>query len=238
MKNCVKWSLAVSALMMGVFSATAQDAPQKTTTTTTATVSSEPEKKGISLPPDSISEGTVSVEGGKAIAYRTVAGMLAVGSTDSQDARIGLDGSHCPTPAWSFPQSRKTVPQRPACSTPPTSPRMPTSARAPSSSSTTAARVRPPCICGWPASAPSAYSFPTSASRRRPLRNRIESLLPARRRRPRLHRRPRHRLQPCRGQRRLQSLLRHRRRCRRLPALHPPLSDQVRPLELAQLPLR
>ncbi len=103
MKNCVKWSLAVSALMMGVFSATAQDAPQKTTTTTTATVSSEPEKKGISLPPDSISEGTVSVEGGKAIAFRTVAGMLAVGSTDSQDARIGLDGMPLPDSGVELP---------------------------------------------------------------------------------------------------------------------------------------
>ena len=103
MNNCVKWSLAASALMMGVFSATAQDAPQKTTTTTTATVSSEPEKKGTALPSDSISEGTVSVEGGKSIAFRTVAGMLTVGSTDSQDARIGLDGKPLPDSGVELP---------------------------------------------------------------------------------------------------------------------------------------
>lgn len=103
MKNCVKWSLTVSALMMGVFSAIAQDTPQKTTTTTTATVSSEPEKKGTPLPPDSISEGTVAVEGGKTIAFRTVAGMLTVGSTDSQDARIGLDGKLLPDSGVELP---------------------------------------------------------------------------------------------------------------------------------------
>ena len=101
MKNCVNWSLAISALMIGVFSATAQDTPQKTTTTTT--VSSEPEKKSMSLPPDSISEGTVSVEGGKTIAFRTVAGMLTVGATDSQDAKIGLDGKLLPDSGIELP---------------------------------------------------------------------------------------------------------------------------------------
>lgn len=95
MKNCVKWSLAVSVLTVTVFCAAAQETPQKTTTTTTATVSSEPEKKSMALPPDSLSEGTVSA-GGKAIAFRTVAGMLMVGSTDSQDATIGLDGNLLP----------------------------------------------------------------------------------------------------------------------------------------------
>ena len=103
MKNRVKWSLAVSVLTIGVFSATAQDTPQKTTTTTTATVSSEPEKKSISLPPDSISEGSVSVEGGRAIAFRTVAGMLTVGAADSQDARIGLDGKLLPDSGVELP---------------------------------------------------------------------------------------------------------------------------------------
>jgi carboxypeptidase C (cathepsin A) len=80
--------------MFGLFSA-AQQPPQKTTTTTTATVSTEPEKN-TSLPPDALSEGSVSVEGGKTIAFRTVAGMLTVGSTDSQDATIGLDGKLLP----------------------------------------------------------------------------------------------------------------------------------------------
>lgn len=95
MKNCLKWSLALSALM-SVLSATAQETPQKSTTTTTSTVTSEADKRGMALPPDSISEGSVAVEGGKAIAFRTVAGMLTVGSTDSQDATIALDGTLLP----------------------------------------------------------------------------------------------------------------------------------------------
>ncbi|HEX5283374.1 MAG TPA: peptidase S10 [Bryocella sp.] len=96
MKHCVKWSLAVSVLVATVFSAAAQEAPQKSTTTTTSTVTSEADKRGMALPPDSVTEGSVSVEGGKAIAFRAVAGMLTVGSTDSQDATIALDGTLLP----------------------------------------------------------------------------------------------------------------------------------------------
>jgi carboxypeptidase C (cathepsin A) len=40
---------------------------------------------------DSITEGTVTV-GGQVIAYKAVAGTLTVGSTDAQDALLGLDG--------------------------------------------------------------------------------------------------------------------------------------------------
>jgi carboxypeptidase C (cathepsin A) len=43
------------------------------------------------LPGDSTTDGSVTV-GGQAIAYKAVAGTLTVGSTDSQDAMIGLDG--------------------------------------------------------------------------------------------------------------------------------------------------
>lgn len=96
MKNCVKWGLAISALILGAFVASAQEAPQKATTTTTSTVTSEADKRSMALPPDSVTEGSVSVEGGKAIALRTVAGMLTVGSTDSQDATIALDGTLLP----------------------------------------------------------------------------------------------------------------------------------------------
>jgi carboxypeptidase C (cathepsin A) len=67
----------------------AQDHAQKTTTTTT--VSSEPEKKSAAAPADSTTDGTVTV-GGKVIAYTAVAGTLTVGSSDTQDATIGLDG--------------------------------------------------------------------------------------------------------------------------------------------------
>jgi carboxypeptidase C (cathepsin A) len=104
MKQCVKWGLAACTFAIGIFPAAAQQQPpQKTTTTTTATVSTEPEKKNMALPPDSITEGSVSVEGGKAIAYRAVAGMLTVGSTDSQDATIGLDGKLLPDAGVELP---------------------------------------------------------------------------------------------------------------------------------------
>jgi carboxypeptidase C (cathepsin A) len=44
-------------------------------------------------PVDSTTEGTVNV-GGQAIAYRAIAGTLTVGSSDPQDAMIGLDGKY------------------------------------------------------------------------------------------------------------------------------------------------
>jgi carboxypeptidase C (cathepsin A) len=47
------------------------------------------------LPGDSVTEGSVTV-GGQAIAYKAVAGTLTVGSTDAQDAMIGLDGKLLP----------------------------------------------------------------------------------------------------------------------------------------------
>ena len=47
------------------------------------------------LPGDSNTEGSVTV-GGQAIAYKAVAGTLTVGSTDPQDATLGLDGKMLP----------------------------------------------------------------------------------------------------------------------------------------------
>jgi carboxypeptidase C (cathepsin A) len=47
------------------------------------------------LPGDSTTEGSVTV-GGQAIAYKAVAGTLTVGSTDPQDATLGLDGKMLP----------------------------------------------------------------------------------------------------------------------------------------------
>ncbi|HEU5457089.1 MAG TPA: peptidase S10 [Terracidiphilus sp.] len=47
------------------------------------------------VPPDSVTEGSVTVEG-KTIEYRAVAGTLTVGSTEGQDAMIGLDGLYLP----------------------------------------------------------------------------------------------------------------------------------------------
>ena len=238
-KICVKWSLAVSALMMGVFSAAAQETPQKTTTTTTATMSSEPEKKSTPLPPDSFSEGSVSVEGGKTIAFRTVAGMLTVGSTDSQDARIGLDGKQLPDAGVELPAKPE---DRPATA------RIFYTAHFAKDADQ---RTRPIVFLynGGPGSA-TMYLRMTSMG---PVRVQLPDLqhpaggpyqiasnpyclldaadlvfIDA----------PGHRLQPCRGQGRLQSVLRHRWRRSGLRSLHPPFSDEVQPLELAQVPLR
>jgi carboxypeptidase C (cathepsin A) len=61
--------------------------PDKTTTTTTSAADGKPS----ALPPDSATEGTVTVEG-KTIAYKAVAGILTVGATDTQDAMLSLDG--------------------------------------------------------------------------------------------------------------------------------------------------
>jgi carboxypeptidase C (cathepsin A) len=47
------------------------------------------------MPPDSTTEGSVTVDG-QAIQYKAVAGMLTVGSSDAQDAMIGMDGKYLP----------------------------------------------------------------------------------------------------------------------------------------------
>jgi len=87
--------------------AVAQDA-HKTTTTTTVAV--EPEKSPVGLPADSTTEGTVAVEGGKPIAYRAVAGMITVGSSDKQDAMIGLDGKYLPDSGMDLPAKLEDQP--------------------------------------------------------------------------------------------------------------------------------
>jgi len=58
------------------------------------------------LPGDSRTEGSVTV-GGQAIAYTAVAGTLTVGSTDSQDAMIGLNGKMLPGTGEKSPDPEK-----------------------------------------------------------------------------------------------------------------------------------
>lgn len=83
--------------------------PEKTTTTTT--VETMPEKKlPGSLPADSTTEGSVTSAGGKTIAYTAVAGMLTVGSSDSQDAMIGLDGKYLPDAPMDLPPKPEDQP--------------------------------------------------------------------------------------------------------------------------------
>jgi carboxypeptidase C (cathepsin A) len=55
----------------------------------------EPATKPAPVPADSTTEASVTI-GGKTIAYKTVAGLLTVGSSDTLDAQIALDGKWLP----------------------------------------------------------------------------------------------------------------------------------------------
>jgi carboxypeptidase C (cathepsin A) len=104
------------ALLLGSAASFAQQhpaaAPADEKTTTTTSVTTEHEKPASNtLPSDAWSEGSVSVEGGKAIAYKAVAGMLTVGSADKQDAMIALDGKYLPDSGMDLPPK---VEDRPA----------------------------------------------------------------------------------------------------------------------------
>ncbi|NYF91946.1 peptidase S10 [Tunturiibacter empetritectus] len=57
-------------------------------------------------PSDSTTDGSVTV-GGQTITYRAVAGTLTVGSTDSQDAMLGLDGKLLPDTGEKTPDPEK-----------------------------------------------------------------------------------------------------------------------------------
>ena len=69
-------------------------------------VQGTPETPMAGAPADSVTEGTVHV-GGEAIAYRAVAGILTVGSTDSYDAMLGLDGKMLPDSGVRAPDKDK-----------------------------------------------------------------------------------------------------------------------------------
>jgi len=91
-------------------SSIAQDAHGAQKTTTTTTVAVEPDKAPTALPADSVTEGTVTVAGGKSIAYRAVAGLLTVGSSDHQDAMLGLDGKYLPDSGVDLPAKLEDQP--------------------------------------------------------------------------------------------------------------------------------
>ena len=59
-----------------------------------ATAETQPSPEAF--PPDSTTQGAVTVVGGQSIPYRAVAGILTVGATDSYDASLGLDGRLLP----------------------------------------------------------------------------------------------------------------------------------------------
>ena len=92
MRNFSKYMAVMFLGMTAALSVPAQDHGQKTTTTTT--VATEPvAKKDAPAAVDSTTDGSVTV-GGKAIGYKAVAGLLTVGSSDKQDAMLGLDGKY------------------------------------------------------------------------------------------------------------------------------------------------
>ena len=69
-------------------------------------VTGTPVTEAAEPPADSTTEGSVTV-GGEKIAYRAVAGTLTVGSTDSQDAMLGMDGKMLPDTGEKAPDPDK-----------------------------------------------------------------------------------------------------------------------------------
>ncbi len=59
---------------------------------------------------DSMTSGAVSLADGSSIAYTAVAGLLTVGSTDEQDAKLGLDGRYLPGTEPDLPKSSDEQP--------------------------------------------------------------------------------------------------------------------------------
>jgi carboxypeptidase C (cathepsin A) len=97
-------------LSMAVSSVFAQSThADKVTTSTTTTVAAAEPAKPTALPPDSTTEGSVTV-GGKVIEYKAVAGLITVGSSDAQDAMIGLDGKWLPDSGVEPPAKAEDAP--------------------------------------------------------------------------------------------------------------------------------
>jgi carboxypeptidase C (cathepsin A) len=69
-------------------------------------VTGTPVVEAAEPPADSTTEGSVTV-GGEKIAYRAVAGTLTVGSSDSQDAMLGMDGKMLPDTGEKAPDPEK-----------------------------------------------------------------------------------------------------------------------------------
>jgi carboxypeptidase C (cathepsin A) len=82
--------IAASMLLLPI--AFAQDKPADKPD---AAAKSAPMIPAPPIQPDSTTEGSVTVDG-KAIGYRAVAGILTIGSSDTQDAQLALDGRYLP----------------------------------------------------------------------------------------------------------------------------------------------
>jgi carboxypeptidase C (cathepsin A) len=106
---CARASAALLSLcFLNGASAQAHDAPPPAAEKSTP---ASPEKKGAAvLPPDSTTEGSVSLANGKTVGYTAVAGLLAVGASDTQDAMLGLDGRYLPDAAIDVPAKPEEQP--------------------------------------------------------------------------------------------------------------------------------
>jgi carboxypeptidase C (cathepsin A) len=100
--------LCIVSMITGVSAFAQEHHPDKTTTTTTTTIAPEPAKPAPA-PADSTTDGTVTV-GGKNIAYKAVAGFVTVGSSDAQDAMLGLDGKLLPDSGVEAPAKAEDAP--------------------------------------------------------------------------------------------------------------------------------
>ena len=94
------------ALMASTVLVQAQDKDKDKKKDEKVVVKGKPETPEADLPGDSTTEGSVTV-GGQSIAYKTVAGTLTVGSTDAQDAMLGLDGKLLPGTGEKVPDPEK-----------------------------------------------------------------------------------------------------------------------------------
>jgi carboxypeptidase C (cathepsin A) len=93
-------------VMFGAAAAGAQDKDNDKKKDEKVVVKGTAVTPGAELPGDSTTEGSVTV-GGQVIAYKAVAGTLTVGSTDAQDATIGLDGKMLPGTGEKAPDPEK-----------------------------------------------------------------------------------------------------------------------------------
>ncbi len=57
------------------------------------------DKTPEALPADSVTDGSVTLAGGKTVAYTATAGLLTVGATDKEDAMLALNGEYLPDAA-------------------------------------------------------------------------------------------------------------------------------------------
>jgi carboxypeptidase C (cathepsin A) len=94
----------VALLTASSFKATAQDKPDEK-----AAAGPSAAMAHASAPPDSTTEGSVTV-GGQPIAYRAVAGTITVGGSDPQDATIGFDGRPLPEANIKLPEKAEDAP--------------------------------------------------------------------------------------------------------------------------------